>query len=447
MLPRFLSVDRTLVMAYIMRSYPIVCSTLSGLALEAINTIIVSRIGMYHAAAAIFANTLFGIFKRINSGISISISILVARADRKKNYRSVAQILKHALLLNVFFALAFFITLTGLSFCLQYASQPSEIYTLGRPYLLILSISLIPSAINNIIRRYLEGLSYGKVGLLLGFFTLVTNLIFNFLLIFGKCGFPYFGLNGAGIAIVLSETLTAVVGILYLVYILRPNGHLVRWNFKQMSWRYFKKILWVGLPVGLQFGIEGIYLLFIAIIVGWIGIEAQAAHAIVFNIFQLVTIFAIGLGLSSSMFVAQQRSSKNGWLVRKVAFITCLMIGTIAVVVGLILLVMSPYIISFYKPAYAVQCLVSLLIKYLCLFQLFFDVCYWGNSVLRGLDDRTFPFVFSVVTQLIALGICYILTMQYHWGISGVWLTLTFERMLLSLFLFVRFEHKTKIAT
>ncbi|WP_339044439.1 MATE family efflux transporter [Cardinium endosymbiont of Tipula unca] len=426
-----------------MRSYPIIFSTLNFLALEAVNAIMASRIGMYHAASAVFANTLFNIFKRVNSGISVSVSPLVALADRKKNNKKVTQILNHALVLNTFFAFIFFIILIGLSICMEAVSQSLEISALGRPYLLIISVSLIPSAINNMIRRYLEGLSCGKIGLFLGFLTLVINIIFNFLLIYGKCGFPILGLNGAGIAILLSETLTAVVGMLYLAYV-QPNGYPVSYNIRQISWKYFKKILGVGLPAGLQLGIEGVYLLFIAIMAGWASIEAQAAHAILFNICQLTTIFTVSLGLSGAMLVAQQRGNKNGCLVRKVALTGCVMIVVISVVVGLALLFVSPYIVSFYKPIYSVNFLVGPLIKHLSLFQLFYGLCYWGNSVLRGLDDRTLPLAFSGITQLIGIIGCYIAVVKYNWGISGVWLSLIFERMLLSLFLFVRFECKTK---
>jgi MATE family multidrug resistance protein len=335
--------------------------------------------------------------------------------------------------------------LIGVAFYMLLSGHSSEITTLGFPYLLIISLSLIPSAINNMIRRYLEGLSFGKIGLLLSFFTLVTNVVFNFLLIYGQYGFPTLGLNGVGIAIVLSETLTVVAGMSYLIYILRPSGYLMDFNFYQTSWKYFRKILSIGWPAGLQFGIEGVYLFFITIMVGWISIEAQAAHAILFNVCQLITIFSIGLGLSGSMLVAQQHGKENGCVVKKVVLTGCIMIWVISIVVGLIFLAISPYIIAFYNPVYEVQCLVNLVVKHICIFQLFYGLCYWGNSVLRGLDDRALPFLFSVVTQLLGMVICYISVTKYHWGISGVWLTLIFERMLLSLFLFIRFGCKTKM--
>lgn len=446
MAPRFLSLDKRLMVAYVMHSYPIVFNNLNVLAIEAVNTTMVSRISVAHAASAVFAHTLFNVFKKINAGISISVALLVARADRKKNHKQVRQILQHGLLLNTFFALVFIIALIILSFCLAYVSQSPEIAALGRPYLLIISISLIPSAINNMIKRYLEGRAHGKVALLLTFFTLITNLVFNFLLMYGQCGFLMLGLNGAAIAIVLSETLTAIAGVLYLMYISSQNPYIMGFNRSQVSWRYFKKILWISWPVGLQFGMEGAYLLFIAIIVGWINIEAQAAHAILFNICQLITIFAIGLGFSGSIWVTQQHHPKNGCLVRQVAFMACFMIGMVSIIVGLMLFTINPYIISFYKPVDAVRSVVSLLITHLSLFQLFYSVCYWGNSVLRGLNDNAFLFLFSLITQIIGVGICYILVIKYNWNISGVWIALILERMLLSFFLLIRFDYKTKIS-
>ncbi|WP_419241028.1 MATE family efflux transporter [Cardinium endosymbiont of Nabis limbatus] len=373
-------------------------------------------------------------------------ALLVARADRKQNHQKVKQILKHGLLLNVFFALVFIMVLGILSFYLSYAKQSQEIVALGRPYLLIISIALIPSAINNMIKRYLEGMSYGKTALRLSFFTLTTNALFNVLLIYGQCGFPMLGLNRAASAIVLSETLTAIAGACYVFYISPQNQPIMSFNFGQISWRYFRKIVWISWPVGIQFGLEGAYLLFIATIVGWISIEAQAAHAILFNICQLITIFAIGLGLSGSILVTQQHHPQSGCLVRKVAFMVCSMIGMVSILVGIMLFTISPYIISFYKPVDTVRTLVSLLMIHVSLFQLFYSLCYWGSSILRGLNDNAFLLLCSIITQLIGAAICYILVVQYKWSISGVWIALILERILLSLFLLIRFDYKTRIA-
>lgn len=436
-------IDRNLVREYLMRSYPIIFSTLNFLALEAVNTIMVSRIDMHHAASVMFANTLFNIFKRVNSGISVSVSPLIALADRRKNNKKVTYILNHALLLNAFFAFLFLIFLFGLSFYMGKISKFAKVVALWRPYLLIISISLIPSAINNMIRRYLEGLACGKIGLFLGFLTLILNVVFNFLLIYGTCGFPMLGLNGAGIAIVLSETLTAVVGMLYLTYV-QPNGYPVKYSIHQISWKYFKKILGMGLPVGLQFGVEGVYLFLITIMASWASVEAQAAHAILFNICQLTTIFTVGLGLSGSILVAQQHGKNNGSLVRKIVTTGCWMILSISILIGFMMLFISPYIIRFYKPSYDVDYLIKHLIKHLSFFQLFYGLCYWGTSVLRGLNDRTLPFALSFITQLVGIMVCYILVIKYNWGINGVWLSLIFERVLLSLFLLVRFKYKAE---
>lgn len=446
MSPRFLSVDKGLVVAYLMRSYPIIFSNLNVLAIEAINTIMVSRIGLSHAASAVLANTLFNIFKKINAGLSVSVALLVARADRKQNYKQVNQILKHGLLLNTLFAAIFIVLLTIISFYLGYASQSPVIATLAPPYLRIIAIALLPAALNHMIKRYLEGLSYGRIALRLNFLTLMTNLLFNTLLIYGRFGLPMLGLNGAGIAILCSEVITAIGGILYLKYILTKKKLIIPFNFAQISWRYFRKILLISWPLGLQFGIEGLYMLFIAIMAGWISIEAQAAHAILLNICQLITISAIGLGLSGSILVTQQGNLKNCCLVRKVAFMAVFMIGIVSIIVGIMLLTVSPKIIHLYKPVDKVRNLASSLIIHLSIFQSFYSICYWGNSILRGLKDNAFLCLANIITQCIGIIVCYILVVHYNWHLHGLWITLIFERMLLTIFLLIRFFDKTKLS-
>ncbi|MGI2257266.1 MATE family efflux transporter [Candidatus Cardinium hertigii] len=440
----FSSIDRRLMGAYLIGSYPIICSNLNVLTIEAINTIMVSRVGVTDAVSAVFAHTLFNIFKKFNTGMAMSISLLVAHTKRKKKHNQIKKIFNHGLLLNTFFALIFSIVLILLSYHLTYISPSPEIATLGSPYLRIISISLIPCAINSIIKRYLEGQANGNIPLLLNFFTLITNLIFNFILIYGQCGFPMFGLNGAAIAIVLSETVTAVAGTLYLLYKPIQNHHIMDLNVSQISWRYFRKIGWLSWPVGLQFAVEGAYLLFIAIIAGSISIEAQATHTILFNISQLMTIFAIGLGQYGSILVTQQHHPKNDYFIRKVGFMACSMIAIISIIVGLMLCTISPYIIGLYKPVDAVKTLVSQLITYLCFFQLFYSMYYWGSSMLRGLHDDAFLFLLNMFTKLLRVGICYSLVIKYNWHLNGIWITLILEHMLISFLLLIRFDYKTK---
>jgi MATE family multidrug resistance protein len=444
MSPRFPSLDKTLVIEYVMRSYPIAFSTLNVLALEAMNTVMSSRIGTRQAAAVVLANTLLNVFKKANTGLSVSLVPLVEQAHRRRKYNQVTQIFKQGLVLNALLASLFCLILLGFSYYGFPTSHNAEITMVGHPYLRIIAFSLIPSAMNNTIRRYLEGISFGKIGLLMSFFTLTTNVLFNFLLLYGWHAFPRLGLNGVGIAILLSEVLTVLAGMLYVVYVLKPKGYLIDLNFKDVSESYFSKIWNIGWLAGLQFGLESIYLLFIAMLAGRIGIEAQAAHAILFNICQLITIFSVGLGLSSSMLVAQQQGTQNGLLVRKVALTGCTMIWGISILVGLILVPMLPYIVSFYSTVATLQHVVQLAIKHLFVFQLLYGLCYWGNSVLRGLDDRVFPFLVGLGTQFLGAVGCYITVIHYQWGIHGVWIALIIERMLLGLFLFIRFETKTK---
>lgn len=431
-------IDKIPIRGYLIRSYPIIISTLNMLALESINIIMISRLGSCYVASAVCANGLFNLFKRINSGLSISVALLVARAARKQNHNQEIQILKHALLLNVALAFIFFLVLIGVVFYLK----SKALITLGRSYLFIIAISLIPSAINTMIRRYLEGIAHVKIGLLLGLLTLISNFSFNCLWIYGSFGFPMLGLKGAGIAITLSETLTAITGIAYICYLLQSNGRIIHMEINQIHWRYIKAIISIGWLAGLQLGVEGTYLLFITIIIGWIGIEAQATHAILFNICQLITIFAVGLGTSGSMYVAQQRSKRNSCLVKKTARTTCFLVMFISILMGWILQITCSYIISLYKPDPTIRPNVQLLMKHLYVFQIFYSLCYWGNSVLRGLNDRIPPFIYSIATQCIGLAICYIMVIKFHWSINSVWLILIFERMLCSLLLIMRFEEK-----
>jgi len=70
----FPSIDRWLMEAYLMGSYPIIFSNLNVLAIEAVNTIMISRVSVTHAVSGVFAHILFNIFKQINAGMAVGVS-------------------------------------------------------------------------------------------------------------------------------------------------------------------------------------------------------------------------------------------------------------------------------------------------------------------------------------------------------------------------------------
>ena len=120
------------------------------------------------------------------------------------------------------------------------------------PYLNIIAISLIPLIIFQGFKQFSDGLSLTKHAM---YATIIANLLnvgFNYLLIFGKFGFPKMGIVGAGIGTLISR-----VAMIVLIWILLKNNTKAKAFVTQVKLfvldnYMLKKIINLGLPSAMQ---------------------------------------------------------------------------------------------------------------------------------------------------------------------------------------------------
>ncbi len=96
-------------------------------------------------------------------------------------------------------------------------SNPVVVLREGRKYLLIMLVGNIPFAIKEIFATSLREMKETLVPMLAGVAAIVVNLLFNYLLIFGKLGFPQMGVSGAAIATVISRFVELIIVVVYIL--------------------------------------------------------------------------------------------------------------------------------------------------------------------------------------------------------------------------------------
>ena len=134
-------------------------------------------------------------------GIGLSylgITPLVAQADGQGDDKMIVHVLRNGILLCAFAGAGLFLLLLGLAQLMPYMAQPADVLAMGKPYFLIIASSLVPLMFFQCFRQFAEGKSITKPTMFITVLANVINIIFNYLLIYGKFGFPEMGLNGAG---------------------------------------------------------------------------------------------------------------------------------------------------------------------------------------------------------------------------------------------------------
>ena len=129
-------------------------------------------------------------------------------------------------------------------------ADASATMTYALDYLKIMLIGLLPFTISQIYGSTLRELGETKLPMVASIVAILVNLVFNYLLIFGKFGFPCMGVSGAAIATTLSRFIEAAIVVIATV-IKKNKFVFIKGALKSLyiPSKLFKDILTKGMPL------------------------------------------------------------------------------------------------------------------------------------------------------------------------------------------------------
>jgi len=179
-------------------------------------------------------------------------------------------------------------------------------------YFVSLCFSALPTALVAAASGFFTGLGNTRIIIAINAVGLVANAILDYLLIFGRLGFPALGIAGAGYATAIATWFAAFYG-LYLVFNKKNEaeyGVRSRWRF---DFELMRRFLRYGLPSGMQWALEGLAFTVFLIIIGRMvnGEAALAASGIVVTVMMLAVLPALGVAQAVSVLVGQHLGEKQ----------------------------------------------------------------------------------------------------------------------------------------
>jgi multidrug resistance protein, MATE family len=323
--------------------------------------------------------------------------------------------------------------------------QPMEVVTLGVPYLSIIAISIIPTMIFQTYRQFAEGLERTRMAMIIVIGSNLINIILNYVLIFGKYGFPEMGLNGAGWATLIARCVMALSMMLYVYYGKRFTAFQEGFSLGNYSKSLISKMLHIGLPAGSQFIFEAGAFGLSAIMMGWLGTTALAAHQIAINLATISYMTTSGLGAAATIRVGiflGQRDKRN---LRSAAF-TMILMGVFLMTAWALLFIFGRYFLpSLYIDDPAVIEFTASLLIMAAFFQLSDGIQVVCAGALRGLQDVKIPSLLIFVAYwVIALPLGYWLAFPLQFGANGIWIGLFVGLTLTATAMVIRFNRLSK---
>ena len=335
---------------------PIALQNLITFSLGLIDTLMVSRLGNDEMAAVTAANVPVFLLISIVFGVQSGVGILISQYWGKKDLTNISRAIGVAAGLGVTLALLVALVLFLWPVAIMdLLSNKHHLSLLGAPYLRLIGFSYVFNMLSSIYvsaQRSVENASFGMK--LFGMST-VLNTGLNYLLIFGKCGFPMLGVEGAALATLLSRVAEFLVCLicalrsrllpLDLRALLRPGWEMLRRFVKYASPVLVNELFW-GLGNSL-----------LTVILGHttVSVAFLAANGVMGNLNRLFLVVCFGLGAATAVMIGKaigegQSHDELMALARTLSWVTIL-VGMVlaAIALALVPLLFQPVIFPLFE--------------------------------------------------------------------------------------------------
>lgn len=403
-------------------AYPVILGQVGHMITQITDGVMVGHLGASPLAASAFANSVFALALMFVIGLTTGITTLVGKAHGEGN-----ETMLHSLIGNGFWSTTLFsVLLVTIALAAQpllhHMGQDPEVVRQALPYYQVLCWSVVPLMMFLSLKHSFDGMEWTLPGMVISIVSNVLNVGLNYLLIYGNGGFPALGLLGAGYATLISRICMPVIAVLVLWLHPRLNQYRTAlWQFK-VNRETIVQVFKLGIPIGIQYLLEGGAFVFGALMIGWLGTTSLAAHHIAISIVTFTYMFATGISSTAAIRVSNLRGAKRFGellLVSKSLFV--MMVGVELAFMGIIILG-HQFLPTFFILDTEVVLLASELLIIASLFQLFDGIQILSMGALRGFSDVKIPTAIALFSYwIISLPLGYCLMKFTDVGAAGIW--------------------------
>ncbi|MGB3247180.1 MAG: MATE family efflux transporter [Sulfitobacter sp.] len=404
---------------------PLIGGHLGQIAIGVTDTVMVGWFSIEALAAVTLAQTYFFVLFLLCSGFAMAVMPMVALFVAEGDEVAIRRATRMGMWLSLGSACATLPLMIWSKPVFLALGQGPEVAADAARYLRVACYGIIPALLVMVLKSYLAALERTQVVFWITIASAISNAVANYALIFGNWGAPELGLVGAAIASVSTQVIALFLVVSYVVFVVPQHQLFVRFwrRDTQMMIRVFR----LGWPIGLTMLSEVGLFSASAVMMGWLGTNALAAHGIAVQLASIT--FMVHLGLSN---VATIRSG-NAYGRRDVphmargALVVTAMSLAFSILTVVVFLVWPEALISIFmqrnEPARADILGIGVgLLALAALFQLMDGMQAIALGTLRGVQDTRMPMVLAAISYW-AIGIpcSYLLGFTFGWGGIGIW--------------------------
>ena len=403
-------------------SLPVMGAQIGSMMMGLVDTAMLGRVSVDALAAASIGNTWVYLTLLTCNGLLMGMDPIVSHAHGRGDGRTAGIALQRGLVLAVLLSLVLTVLWTATGPLLRLLGQEERLAAAAHDYVRVQIPTILFFVAFTALRQQLQGREIMRPAMWATLIANVSNAFLDWVLIFGKLGFPEMGLVGAGIATAINRALMFAL----LIWLVRIGGLLegawVPWSRDAFDRRGLLHILALGLPVAIQIALEVMAFSGSTLIAGWIGATAVAAHQVTLNCAAFSFMMPLGISQAAATRGGNLLGRREHGPAQRAAWVALAMGAGVMSLWALVFVVGREQLPRLLTTQPEVIALAATIFPIAAAFQIFDGTQVVGCGVLRGMG-RTRPVAWFNLAGywILGLPLGVWLALRQDFGLAGIW--------------------------
>ncbi|HKK25618.1 MAG TPA: MATE family efflux transporter [Gracilimonas sp.] len=404
---------------------PIIATQLISMGLNFTDTVMAGNLSALDLAAVAIGNAIFMPVAIFCMATLIAINPVVSQFLGARKFDEIGKSARQLLWLILLLSIPAFFLLRNMDIIMYWIDVTPEIVPIADGYLKAISWGTLPLMVYAGIRYFSEGLSVTKPAMYIAIGALILNIGANYVLMYGKLGFPQLGAVGTGYATSIVCLFEAIVFVAFTASFKPFKRFNIFSRTKGPEWKYIRELMRIGFPNGISTSMEILLFATVSLLMGSLSVKAAAAHQIAINVASAMFMIPFGLSMAISQRVGFSIGQGSVDKARFRGFIGIAMCAGFMTLTAMLLFLVPDLIIRIYTQDPEVATLAVSLLFMAAIFQISDGLQVGGFGALRGLKDTRIPMVVNFISYwLIGFPVGYYLGIIKNVGPEGLWIGL-----------------------
>jgi MATE family multidrug resistance protein len=402
-----------------------------------VDSIMVGHVSPVDLAAVALGNLYFFAAVVFGMGTLFALDPVISQALGADDDEAVARGFQRGIALALVLSLVGTAVMLPAHAVLAALRQPAELVPVAAGYVLATAPGVLPFYLYLVQRQTLQAMGRMRPIVWAMVVANLANVGFNWVLIYGKLGFPAMGAVGSGWASTLSRALMAVTLLVLAWPELAP--HLRPFRREVRRWAPMARLIRLGAPTGAQLQLEFGAFAAAGLLMGLIGTVAVAGHQVALNLASLTFMVPLGVAQAAAVLVGRSVGQADPPAARRAAGAGLLVGGGFMTLTAALFLLLPGPLARIYSSDLPVVSLAMVLLPIAGIFQVFDGLQVVASSALRGVGDTRAPMLVNLLGfWVLGLPLGLVLAFPLGLGARGIWWGLALGLAVVALLLLVR---------